>query len=443
MGNLIVVIVLMLGIVAIAQLMRVYELSAKLRGKKEEEISNSDNVLNARLMLTFLIVFYIFFFWLLAEYGDGGIGLSASEHGRDLDWMMTFNWVLLFIMFFVTTTLLFWFAYRYHYRPGTRAHWFPHNNKLELLWTSVPAAVLAVIITYGLVMWNDIMYNDDKGKVVELYAKQFDWTARYAGKDNKLGAANFRMINAEYNPLGILTNESSERRIDEIRNDVINCAITYYRDTKDASIVKELEPKAMKDAKVDYIDVLKKKIEELNKLPYEVSTQHVSDKKLTEARAKLDILQRHILKLISLATVTKADKKLEAAADDDIIAKELHMVKGVTYHFQFRSQDVIHSAFLPHFRAQMNCVPGMVTTFSFKPIMTTQEMREHKKDPKFDYVLLCNKICGATHYKMKMAVYVYETEKEMEEWLKTQKTFASMMGLEEKPNDTAELTEGK
>lgn len=439
MGNLIVVIVLMLGIVAIAQLMRVYELSAQLRGKKEEEISLADNVFNARMMLVFMISLYIFFFWLMATYGNGGLGLSASAHGRDLDWMMDFNWVLLLAMFFVTTTLLFWFSFKYYHRPDRRAHWFPHNNKLELLWTSVPACVLAVIITYGLVMWNDIMVGTEKNaKVIEIYGKQFDWTARYAGEDNQLGGANFRMINAEYNALGVLTTEAAERRLDEIRQEVILCGVIYYRDTKDASIVKELEEKAMVDKNVNYIDTLQKRIDELAKLAPEVSTVHVSDKKLAETREKLDRLQRHILKLISLAAAIKSDKKLEAAADDDILAKELHLIKGQTYEFKFRSQDVIHSAFFPHFRAQMNCVPGMITRFQFKPIMTTQEMRDHYNNQKFDYVMLCNKICGSSHYKMKMSVYVHENAKEVEDWLKTQKTFGSMLN----PAAAEEKTEG-
>ena len=40
-----------------------------------------------------------------------------------------------------------------------------------------------------------------------------------------------------------------------------------------------------------------------------------------------------------------------------------------------RSQDVLHSAYMPHFRAQMNCVPGMITQFSFTPTVTTADMR--------------------------------------------------------------------
>ena len=110
-----------------------------------------------------------------------------------------------------------------------------------------------------------------------------------------------------------------------------------------------------------------------------------------------------------------------------------------------RSQDVLHSAYMPHFRAQMNCVPGMVTNFSFVPTLTTAEMREKpamvekvanindiraKKsaelvakgqpalDPyTFDYILLCNKICGASHYNMQMKIVV-DTPEEYKAWLK-------------------------
>jgi cytochrome c oxidase subunit 2 len=50
---------------------------------------------------------------------------------------------------------------------------------------------------------------------------------------------------------------------------------------------------------------------------------------------------------------------------DDIVVKELHIPKGKKIHFKMRSQDVLHSAYMPYFRAQMNCVPGMVTEFAF------------------------------------------------------------------------------
>ncbi|MBF00888.1 cytochrome c oxidase subunit II [Flavobacterium coralii] len=135
----------------------------------------------------------------------------------------------------------------------------------------------------------------------------------------------------------------------------------------------------------------------------------------------------------------------DPAAQDDITTNELHLPKGKKVIFKFRSQDVLHSAYMPHFRAQMNVVPGMVTQFGFTPTMTTEEMRndpqiiekvaninkirsarsaeltakgESALDPyTFDYILLCNKICGASHYNMQMKIVV-DTEADFNTWLK-------------------------
>ena len=132
-------------------------------------------------------------------------------------------------------------------------------------------------------------------------------------------------------------------------------------------------------------------------------------------------------------------------AQDDFTASELHIPKGTRIIFKMRSQDVLHSAYMPHFRAQMNCVPGMVTNFSYIPTVTTAEMRDKpamiekvanintirakksinlvaKGEPAldpytFDYILLCNKICGASHYNMQMKIVV-DTPEEYKAWLK-------------------------
>jgi cytochrome c oxidase subunit 2 len=101
--------------------------------------------------------------------------------------------------------------------------------------------------------------------------------------------------------------------------------------------------------------------------------------------------------------------KLDASAWDDIIQKDtLYLCKGQEYEIALRAKDVIHSAYFPHFRAQMNAVPGMATRMKFTPNKTTAEMRSIKKDEKFNYVLMCNKICGGAHYKMKMIVVVLD-----------------------------------
>ena len=134
----------------------------------------------------------------------------------------------------------------------------------------------------------------------------------------------------------------------------------------------------------------------------------------------------------------------DPASLDDKPVTELHLPKGKKVLFKFRSQDVLHSAYMPHFRAQMNCVPGMVTQFAFTPKYTTEEMREQsevmdktrginkiRSDKgedlyEFDYVLLCNKICGASHYSMQMKIIV-EEEEDYKKWLAEQATYAEKL----------------
>ncbi len=106
-------------------------------------------------------------------------------------------------------------------------------------------------------------------------------------------------------------------------------------------------------------------------------------------------------------------------AFDDIITNELHLAIGEPVMLKFRAKDVIHSAFLPHFRVQMNVVPGLPTQFGFTPSYTTADMRKELNDPKFDYAILCNKICGSAHYRMKMKVVVH-SKADFKKWLAQQ-----------------------
>ena len=146
------------------------------------------------------------------------------------------------------------------------------------------------------------------------------------------------------------------------------------------------------------------------------------------------------IKGINTMGVNMSDKN----SQDDKQVTELYLPKGRKIHFKFRSQDVLHSAYMPHFRAQMNCVPGMVTEFGFTPKYTTEEMRlkpeviektnginkirmKKGEDPyEFDFLLLCNKICGASHYNMQMKITVVEQD-EYDRWIAKQPTLASVI----------------
>ena len=110
---------------------------------------------------------------------------------------------------------------------------------------------------------------------------------------------------------------------------------------------------------------------------------------------------------------------------DDKLLREVHLVVDQPVLLKFRSRDVIHSAFLPHFRVQMNCVPGLITQFGFTPTKTTKQMKEEEGED-FEYVLLCNKICGAAHYNMQMN-FVVETQEEYDAWIASKQTLSEKL----------------
>ncbi len=346
MTTLLVLIVVVLLAVALWQLTKIFDLTQVGVNVNDTQVANdNDNKVNGYLMFGFLVFIYLTTIWCLVYYGKFPlISDSASEHGPEHDKLMVITMALIFFVQTITQALLHYFAFKYRGRQGQKALYFADSNKLEFIWSVIPAIVLAVLILYGLYAWTNIMFVDEKDEkdaiVIELYAQQFKWEARYSGADDVLGKANVRYI------------------------------------------------------------------EGVNNLGVDLSDPN---------------------------------------AQDDFTSTELHIPKGTRIIFKIRSQDVLHSAYMPHFRAQMNCVPGMVTNFSFIPTVTTAEMREKpdmiekvaninniraKKsidlvakgesalDPyTFDYLLLCNKICGASHYNMQMKIVV-DTPEEYRAWLK-------------------------
>lgn len=386
--KLITLVVIVLGVLAVAQLVRLYELSSKLRNRREEEITNRDNRLNANLLLAFMILFYAGFIYLMTTYGWTGRGEAASIHGKETDWLLNINFVLIIAIFFLTNTLLFVFAFKYIRKPGVKAYYYPHNNKLELIWTVVPAVVLAVIIILGLNTWNDVTAPSSKEAIrIELFSKQFDWTARYAGEDNKLGLFDYKLTTQE-NELALVTTA-----------------------TLDSAI--RLMEFGKADGTVLGIKLLEEKLNNPKNIfvPEErVKMENDLDRKTRLLRLLYQMKERH-------------DSKMDALAYDDFIQKDtLHLLVNQEYEMTFRAKDVIHSAYFPHFRAQMNTVPGMATRMKFTPTITSKEMKEKKNDPDFNYVLLCNKICGGAHYKMKMIVVV-DSPEQYKAWKSTKKTF--------------------
>jgi|TARA_B110000259_G_scaffold34392_1_gene38345 cytochrome c oxidase subunit 2 len=345
--------VLALIAIAIWQITKIFELSQTPK-VNTQVADDDDNQLNGKLMFAFLIFIYaltLFSFW---KWGDVLLPDASSEHGADYDNLMWISFAIIFFVQTITQALLHYFAYKYRGEKGKKAYFYADNDRLEAVWTIIPVIVLAGLILYGLYTWTNIMSveEDEDSLVIELYAQQFNWKARYSGDDGVLGDANVRFL--------------------------------QDFDGKNQVGIDATDPNGF----------------------------------------------------------------------DDVVVQELHLPVGREVVFKMRSQDVLHSAYMPHFRAQMNCVPGMITEFAFVPVTTTSDMRQNpdvvakvKKINKirvenskalvangeealepyaFDYLLLCNKICGASHYNMQMKIIV-ETPEEFEKWIANQQTFAQVI----------------
>ena len=350
------IIIVALLSISVWQIVKIFEVSNLGKKRDDSQIANhKDNDIQGKLMFAFLVFIYLVTIFSFVSYTKVLLPEAASEHGGTYDRLFFISFALIMIVQIITQALLHYFSFKYRGLKDTKASFITHDNKLEFIWTIIPAIVLFGLILYGMSTWSQIMNfeEDEEALVIELYAQQWNWKARYAGQDNVLGDANVRFLN-DYDGRNIVGIDSSD-------------------------------PNGL---------------------------------------------------------------------DDVVVTQEFHLPVDRKVIFKFRSQDVLHSAYMPHFRAQMNCVPGMITQFSFTPTITTADMRmnadvvdkvnrinkiryensqeliakgEESLDPyQFDYLLLCAKICGSSHYNMQMKIIV-ESKKDFEKWIDQQQTFSEII----------------
>lgn len=306
------------GVAVVGKILKIYDLTLKIQGKKGLRWNN----VMGFICLVFLLAGLYGAYWSFTVQGSMTLPEAASIHGVKIDEMFTVTTILTMIVFFLTQILLFGFLFKYRHSEKRRAHFLPHNNTIEKIWTIVPAIVLTILVVFGFFTWQSIMDNTDaKGEVkaidVDITGHQFAWELRYPGKDGTLGPKDFKLTTAA-NKLGVNFKKKS--------------------------------------------------------------------------------------------------------SFDDLSADTMYLPVNRAVRLNIQAQDVIHSVYMPHFRVQLNAVPGLPTFFKFTPTITTAQMRTRLDDPKFEYLVYCNKICGGGHYNMQKVVRVV-TEAEYQTWLSHQKPY--------------------
>ncbi len=210
MTVLLAILCVILIVVVAVQIGKVTDIASRIRG--EEEAQYSANSTSGILLLIFMIAFLIVGVGSAIYYKNYMMGFGpndpASEHGGALD--RIFNITLFFtgVVFIITQVLLFYFAWKYRGKKGSKAVYISHDNRLEILWTVIPAAVMTLLVIGGLDAWNEVMADIPEDAVVgedyiefEATGMQFAWLLRYPGSDNKLGTRDFNLISGA-NPLG-------------------------------------------------------------------------------------------------------------------------------------------------------------------------------------------------------------------------------------------------
>ena len=193
--------------VVVFQIAKASEYVSILKG--EEKTRKQNNKINAFFLLGFLVfgligVWYCNDLYYVKTLFTQG---SASVEGEEIDSMMMITIVVTGIIFVITQILLFWFSFKYQEKDGRKAHYFAHSTKLELIWTTIPAIVLAILVVFGLKAWFKITGDAPKDAIViEVTGHQFAWEFRYPGADKVLGKTNFKLYTAKNN-LGVDFND--------------------------------------------------------------------------------------------------------------------------------------------------------------------------------------------------------------------------------------------
>lgn len=202
MGTFFIIMILALGFLITFQIAKASEYVAIMRG--EEKTRKQTNKINGFLLLMFLIFGLIGVWYCNDRLGHKILGDPDSEGGVLVDRMIYITLAVTGLVFIITQVLLFWFCYKYQESEKRKAYYYAHNNKLEIIWTAIPAIVMATMVGFGLYYWFNLTSDaPEDAMVVEITGSQFKWEYRYPGKDNILGKKYYKRIDeANNNPLG-------------------------------------------------------------------------------------------------------------------------------------------------------------------------------------------------------------------------------------------------
>ncbi len=133
--------------------------------------------------------------WWLPNNTPGLPHHAVSKFGKEIDSLFLIILIITGVVFIGTQIVLVYVAYKFvdekdaAGRPVRKADYFHGSQRLEVIWTIIPAAILVFIALYQMGTWAEIKFRSMAPKVpplAEITARQFQWVMRYPGPDAKL-----------------------------------------------------------------------------------------------------------------------------------------------------------------------------------------------------------------------------------------------------------------
>jgi cytochrome c oxidase subunit 2 len=194
--------------------MVVSKTQAILKGLTKSDVEESEylgapdkfNSANGVGLFAFWIISIVGIIWSFIVYKKDFLPEASSVHGKETDYWFWVSMIVIMIGFFIVNTFLFLFSYLYRHNKNRKVTFYTHNNNLEIIWTTVPAIVMAGLVFSGLRVWTKITSEAPaNAEQIDIMGKQFGWTVRYAGvDDNQFGKYNYKLMDdAGGNPMGV------------------------------------------------------------------------------------------------------------------------------------------------------------------------------------------------------------------------------------------------
>jgi cytochrome c oxidase subunit 2 len=125
---------------------------------------------------------------------------NVSTFGVEIDRLFYFIYYLTGITFVGVQVTLLVFLFRYRAKDdGRRATYTHGNTTLEIVWTAIPAVILAGLALAGSTTWANIKARQPPTNfVLEVTAKQFNWEIRYPGLDGQIGTEDDYVVDNDF-----------------------------------------------------------------------------------------------------------------------------------------------------------------------------------------------------------------------------------------------------